>query len=122
VPTLGDVLREARERAKLSQPELAAAAGVSQTVISRIEANARENPRFVNVLKLAYACGLSLDRLAYECGYTPPGGRRPRPSAPPSSTRALAALRRLRGALQKADAVVGEAMTELQAIAEGNST
>jgi transcriptional regulator with XRE-family HTH domain len=118
---LGDVLRKARERANLSQAELATAAGVSQTVISRIEANARENPRFVNVLKLAYACGLSLDRLAAECGYTPPGRRSPKPSMPPSSTRVLTALRRLRTTLQKADSAVDEALSELEKVVDANS-
>jgi transcriptional regulator with XRE-family HTH domain len=119
VAKLGDVLRRARERAKLSQSELADAAGVSQVVISRIEANTRESPRFVNVLKIAYACGLSLDRLASECGYSPPGGRSPKPSTPPSSTRALTALRGLRTTLQRTESAVAEAMSDLHDIVEG---
>jgi transcriptional regulator with XRE-family HTH domain len=64
---LGIKLREARERAGISQRELAIRARTSQSAISRIE-NGLEEPsfaRFTEVMRsLGYAPALSFERLA----------------------------------------------------------
>ncbi len=54
---IGAQLREARERALLTQEELAARAGVQPFTISRIERN-RVEPRFRTIRKLASALGM----------------------------------------------------------------
>ena len=50
-------LRECRERALLTQAELAEKAGVSEVTINRLE-NGRHAPRFSTVRKLAAALGV----------------------------------------------------------------
>jgi transcriptional regulator with XRE-family HTH domain len=57
VVKIGAQLREARERALLTQEELAARAGVQPFTISRIERN-RVEPRFRTIRKLASALGV----------------------------------------------------------------
>ena len=56
----GQLLREARLRAGLTQRELAARAGTSQPLVARIEAG-RVRPSFERVLQLVRACGFDLD-------------------------------------------------------------
>ncbi len=56
----GDLVREARRRAGLSQPELARRAGTTQSAIARLEAG-RTSPRFDTVLHLLRLCGFRLD-------------------------------------------------------------
>lgn len=55
----GDVLRRAREQAGLSQRAVAAAAGVRQPLISRIESG-REQPALTTLVTLVEACGYRL--------------------------------------------------------------
>lgn len=57
--TAGAMLREARVRARLSQPELARRAGVAQSVISAYESNRRE-PGLRTLNKLIEATGHEL--------------------------------------------------------------
>ncbi len=59
---IGAQLREARERALLTQEELAARAGVQPFTISRIETNKVE-PRFRTIRKLASALGIEPQNL-----------------------------------------------------------
>ncbi len=59
---IGAQLREARERALLTQEELAARAGVQPFTISRIETNKVE-PRFRTIRKLASALGMEPQNL-----------------------------------------------------------
>ena len=54
---IGAQLREARERALLTQEELATRAGVQPFTISRIETNKVE-PRFRTIRRLAIALGI----------------------------------------------------------------
>lgn len=63
--TAGAVLREARQRARLSQTELARRAGVAQSVISMYESDRRE-PGLRTLTKLIEATGhkLSLELIA----------------------------------------------------------
>jgi len=55
-------LKALRERALLTQSELAAKAGVSEVTINRIEAD-RHDPRFSTIRKLALALGVSPEEL-----------------------------------------------------------
>jgi transcriptional regulator with XRE-family HTH domain len=56
----GDLVREARRRAGLTQAELAAKADTTQSAIARLEAG-RTNPSFDLVLRLLKLCGFRLD-------------------------------------------------------------
>ncbi|MPZ00345.1 MAG: helix-turn-helix domain-containing protein [Actinophytocola sp.] len=64
----GSLLREARERARLSQPDLARRAGVAQSVISVYESGRRE-PGLRTFVKLVEATG---HRLAIDLVPAPP--------------------------------------------------
>jgi transcriptional regulator with XRE-family HTH domain len=68
----GDVLREARLRAGLTQQELARRAGTSQSAIARWESG-QVHPSFERLRELVRACGLELTfRLAnYDDSYLP---------------------------------------------------
>lgn len=64
--TMGnDFIREARKRAGLSQRELAAKAGTSQSAIARLESG-RTRPAFDDVLRLVRLCGMDLDIMLVE--------------------------------------------------------
>jgi transcriptional regulator with XRE-family HTH domain len=56
----GDLVREARRRAGLTQAELAARAATTQSAIARLESG-RTNPSFDLVLRLLKLCGFRLD-------------------------------------------------------------
>ena len=66
---MGQVLQAAREKAKLSQAELAAAAGLAANHVARLERGEKAFPRFDTIAKLAGELGLSLDTIAHECGF-----------------------------------------------------
>ena len=55
----GSLVREARRRAGLSQAELAARVGTTQSAIARLE-RGRASPSFRRVRELVAACGLEL--------------------------------------------------------------
>ena len=59
-PLGNGLVREARKRAGLTQRELAARAGTTQSAIARLESG-RTSPRFETVLTLVRLCGLDLD-------------------------------------------------------------
>jgi transcriptional regulator with XRE-family HTH domain len=56
----GDLVREARRRAGLTQRELAARAGTTQSSIARLETG-QTNPSFDLVVRLIKLCGFRLD-------------------------------------------------------------
>lgn len=58
-------LKTARDRAKLSQSELAAASGVDQPTISRLETGKYKRPQFETVFKLAKALGIDPRQLQF---------------------------------------------------------
>jgi transcriptional regulator with XRE-family HTH domain len=60
--TFGEALKAARAEAKLSQMQLCALAGVSQSALSGWENN-RNPPTLSDAAKLAKALGVSLDSL-----------------------------------------------------------
>jgi transcriptional regulator with XRE-family HTH domain len=57
--TGSDLVREARRRAGLSQADLAARVGTTQSAIARLE-RGRSSPSFRRVVELVEACGLEL--------------------------------------------------------------
>lgn len=61
--TIGEHIREARERAVLNQGELAQAAGISRSSLSMIE-NGHKQPRMTTIRKIAQALGLPPSELA----------------------------------------------------------
>lgn len=67
---LGPILRAARERAHLTQAQLAARVGLASNHIARLESGEKGIPRFDTVARLAAELGLSLDELSWSCGYT----------------------------------------------------
>ena len=69
--TLGDALREARERAGISQLEAGEEAGVAPNMISRLESGERQDARFTTIARIARALDTSLDELAADCGLVP---------------------------------------------------
>jgi transcriptional regulator with XRE-family HTH domain len=56
----GQILRESRRRSGLTQRRLAERAGVSQSLVARIE-NGSVQPTFDRLVDLVRACGLDLD-------------------------------------------------------------
>jgi transcriptional regulator with XRE-family HTH domain len=71
-------LRELREKAGLTQTELAAAAGVKRDAITRWERGDRE-PAWSSVLSLAEALGVSVEAFTEEpAKREPPGPGRPK--------------------------------------------
>ncbi len=58
--TGGVLVREARRRAGLTQGELAARAGTTQSAIARVESS-RTSPSYDTVLRLVTACGFTPD-------------------------------------------------------------
>lgn len=58
-------LRAARKRVGLTQVELAAASGVDQTAISKLEVGTVTSPTFATVLKLAKALGIDAEQLQF---------------------------------------------------------
>ena len=55
----GEIIRQARKRARLSQQQLASLLGTSQAVIARWETG-RQSPSFDRVVGAVRACGLDL--------------------------------------------------------------
>jgi transcriptional regulator with XRE-family HTH domain len=56
----GDLIREARRRAGLTQQELAERLGTTQSALARIESGGTE-PAFRRVVGIVRACGLDLE-------------------------------------------------------------
>lgn len=60
--TLGQLLREARKRAGLTQSEVSAKSGIAQPNLSEYEADLK-SPSFQIVQRIAQAIGVKLSRL-----------------------------------------------------------
>ncbi len=65
--TFGAKLRAARDKAGLTQQQLADRVGINRVVLARWETDARE-PSIGSVLALAEALGITLDELAGKAG------------------------------------------------------
>jgi transcriptional regulator with XRE-family HTH domain len=98
------LVREARRRAGLSQAELAARAGTTQSAIARLE-RGRAAPSFRRVADLVSACGLEL-----RVHLAPPEGP---PVATPTLSDEVRALLRELGSRELASVVVGDAAAAL---------
>ena len=72
-----DKLKELRERANLTQQDLAVAAGLSVSAVSQIEQGTNLDPRMNTLKALARVLGVSLDELA-EIHVPPPPPKNPR--------------------------------------------
>jgi transcriptional regulator with XRE-family HTH domain len=79
---LGEVIREMRKHAKISQSTLCREAGLSPTILSRLEAGERSGMQFDNLCRIARALDVTLDEIAIEAGLLPP---RLRPRGKPTS-------------------------------------
>lgn len=55
----GEIIKEARQRARLSQQELAERLGTTQSVITRWETG-RRSPTFETLVRAVRACGLKI--------------------------------------------------------------
>lgn len=62
-------IRAARERAGLTQAELARRVGLAPNHIARLESGEKSNPRFETVARIAAELGLSLDELSIASGF-----------------------------------------------------
>jgi len=72
---LGEVIRDLRERAKISQSTLSREAGLSPTILSRLEAGERAGIQFESLCRIAQALEVGLDEIAIEAGLLPGKGR-----------------------------------------------
>lgn len=62
---IGDNIRRMRERAGLSQQQLAERSGISKAQISRLETGTQDNPQIKTLIPLSTALGVSLEEIAY---------------------------------------------------------
>lgn len=104
----GQVLKEMREAARLSQSALAKRVGITQAQLSRLESTKRTYPRFDTMVKLAHAFGLSLDEIAAEAGLLADSSR-----GRPSATE----LRSMSRRATRASELLAKADQELQQLA-----
>jgi transcriptional regulator with XRE-family HTH domain len=87
-PVLAKRLRELREKAGWTQQQLAMAAGLSLSLVTRIEQGAREDPRLSTLRALADALGIGVGELVD----TLEGRPRSAKSAAPPATQAAEQL------------------------------
>src|SRR5260370_25835731 len=78
--TLGELIRQTRERAGLSLRNLEAITGISRTMLHRLESSQIDDPGADTLLRLADALELNSDDLFILMGYQPSTGL---PSLPP---------------------------------------
>ena len=108
---IGAVLREARERAGISQSGLGQLIGMAPNMISRIEAGVRETPSFATIARIAGALGISLDQVAGECGLIPKGDRSSTRSA--NAVAAMAEIQSVKRALERVQGQLDRAAARL---------
>lgn len=73
---IGKGLKEARERAGLTQNALARRARMTASQVSQVESGKRVDPQFSTVVRLAVALGVSLDEIAALGGFDVAPGRK----------------------------------------------
>ena len=64
ISDLGRTIRVERQRAELTQSELARKAGIAPNHLSRLESGEKIDPRFATMIRLAKVLGVSLDTFA----------------------------------------------------------
>ncbi len=97
---LGEVIRDLRKRAKISQSTLSRQAGLSPTILSRLEAGQRAGMQFESLCRIAQALEISLDEIASEAGLLPARGRAR--GKPPTRLRYNEDVRQVQGLLARA--------------------
>ena len=107
--SLGNAIRDARERAGMTQAELADALGVTQNLVGRLEAGGRNDPRTSTLVRLCKTLGTSLDELVGAAGLLPDAAAR---SGRDSAVPLLRRIREARKALSDLDVALAE-MDEL---------
>jgi transcriptional regulator with XRE-family HTH domain len=112
--SLGSAIRTARERAGLSQSELARELGVPQGTIGRIESGGRGQPRFQTVAGIARVLGASLDALAVDAGLLPA-------LTPAREQTVRLAEARLAGKVRAARRALADADADLATLLEGTT-
>lgn len=63
---LGRLIKTARRVRRLNRPQLSAKCGVNYGMIEELESGRAKKPSFANVVAIADALGLSLEKLAAE--------------------------------------------------------
>jgi transcriptional regulator with XRE-family HTH domain len=76
IPHLGRRVKQLREAAGLSQQALAAAAGLSISVVTQLEQGAKADPRVSTAAALAAALGVTMDELLATASEEPVAKRR----------------------------------------------
>jgi transcriptional regulator with XRE-family HTH domain len=84
---IGERIKRHRERAGLTQQQLATKAGISLSNLSQIEQGQKEDPRISTVQAIAAALGMGLDALVSD------SGERAAPAGQPSAERTSAPSR-----------------------------
>ena len=67
---LAEIIKEAREKLKISQRELSRRTGIDNNTISQIEKGERKKPNSLSLIKLSQALDLNLDALMDASGYS----------------------------------------------------
>ncbi|MDE2480802.1 MAG: helix-turn-helix transcriptional regulator [bacterium] len=112
---LSSAIRAARERAGLTQSQLADRVGLAPSHIARLETGDRANPRFETIARIAHALGASLDEIASAAGLAtvaPESNSRYRAGA----VRSAQALRDLLESHDQERSVLKDAVDVLEAI------
>lgn len=112
--SLGEVLKAARLRARLSQSAVARQAGIDPSALSAIESGRRQDLRFETVARIAEALGVSLDTIARDCGFR--FATHPETSLALDVARLTELLRAAQSRHAKADEATDEALRVLGAL------
>jgi transcriptional regulator with XRE-family HTH domain len=112
--SLSAALRLARERANLTQSQLADRVGLAPSHIARLETGDRLNPRFETIARIAAELGASLDEIAIAAGFAVPVP--PLEANRSQAVRSAQALRDLRVALESGSSIIDEAATTLDGL------
>jgi transcriptional regulator with XRE-family HTH domain len=112
--TLGQILKAARLRARLSQSAVARSAEIDASILSNIESGKRTDLRFDTVARIAEVLGISLDTIAHDCGYR--FAIHPNESVTGDIMRAIEVLRKAQAQEQSAYAGTEEALRILDSL------
>lgn len=98
---LGEVLKNAREEAGVSQRDLARLADMPTGQISKIETGISPNPSFLTVARIAESLKISLDAIASRC--TSPNAATLKAALEPADHERLRMLREIETAIREGE-------------------
>lgn len=98
---LGEVLKNAREEAGISQRDLARLADMPTGQISKIETGISPNPSFLTVARIAESLKISLDAVASQCAR--PATAAPKGTLEPADRERLRMLREIETAVREGE-------------------